>query len=174
MKSETVVLSLGSNMGLREERLLEAAILLDETDGICVRRLSSLFESEPLGIDTSNLFINACCVIETSLDPRELLVICKDLERRAGRVPGDADRALDVDIVVFGGREIIEPDLILPHPRFRGRLFVIEPLAEIMPDLELAPDGMRPAELCSDADCQGLVRKISSRSIVGESVIQTI
>jgi 2-amino-4-hydroxy-6-hydroxymethyldihydropteridine diphosphokinase len=117
-----------------------------------------------VGVETSNLFINACCVIETSLDPGELLGICKELEWRAGRVAGDADRPLDIDIIIFGEREIDESDLVVPHPRLRDRRFVIEPLAEIIPDLELPPDGRRPGELCSDAGCLGLVRKISSRS----------
>jgi 2-amino-4-hydroxy-6-hydroxymethyldihydropteridine diphosphokinase len=164
MKTETVVLSLGSNMGLREQHLLEAAILLDRTGCICVKRLSSLFESEPVGVETSSQFINACCIIETTLEPGELLGVCTDLERRAGRERGEVDRPLDIDIVVFGEREIAEPDLVIPHPRFRDRRFVIEPLAEIMPDLELPPDGKRPRELVSASGCRGLVRRVSSRA----------
>ena len=169
MKTETVVLSLGSNIGSREQHLLEAALRLDQTGGICVKRLSSLFETEPLGIKTSRQFINACCVIETTLEPGELLGICKDLERRAGREWGEVDRQLDIDIVLFGEREVTEPDLVIPHPRFRDRRFVIEPLAEIMPDLELPPDDRRVREIASVSGCRGFVRRVSSRALAEEA-----
>lgn len=169
MKKEIVVLSLGSSKGRREEHLLDAAVRLDMTDSIHVRRMSSLFETEPLGIETSNLFINACCVIETALEPHRLLEICKDLERRAGRERNEVDRPLDIDIVLFGDIEVTEPDLLIPHPRFRDRRFVIEPLAEIMPDLELPPDGRRAGELVAAQSCRGLVRRISSRAFAEEA-----
>lgn len=169
MKTEVVVLSLGSNIGRREQHLLEAAVRLDRTAGICVKRLSSLFESEPVGVETSSRFINACCVIETTLEPGKLLGICKDLERRAGRERGVIDRHIDIDIVLFGERAVAEPDLVVPHPRFRDRRFVLEPLAEIMPDLELPPDGMRADELASAGSCLGLVRRVSSRAFAEEA-----
>lgn len=169
MKTETVVLSLGSNIGRREQHLLEAALRLDQTGGICVKRLSSLFETEPMGIKTARQFINACCVIETTLEPGELLGICKDLESRAGRERGEVDRQLDIDIVLFGEREITEPDLVIPHPRFKDRRFVIEPLAEIMPDLELPPDDRRAREIATLSRCRGFVRRVSSRALAEEA-----
>jgi 2-amino-4-hydroxy-6-hydroxymethyldihydropteridine diphosphokinase len=84
MKTETVVLSLGSNIGSREQHLLEAALRLDQTGGIYVKRLSSLFETEPMGIKTSRQFINACCVIETTLEPGEIASVsrCRGFVRR--------------------------------------------------------------------------------------------
>ena len=169
MKTETVVLSLGSNLGQREQHLLEAARRLDQTFGICVKRLSSLFETEPIGIKTSRQFINACCVIETTLEPGELLGICKDLERMAGREMGEVDRQLDIDIVLFGEREVAEPELVIPHPRFRDRRFVIEPMVEIMPDLELPPDDRRVREIASASRCRGFVRRVSSRALAEEA-----
>ncbi len=169
MKIETVVLSLGSNIGRREQHLLEAALRLDQTDGIRLKLLSSLFETEPLGVETPRRFINACCVIETTLEPGELLGICKALEMRAGRELGDLDRPLDIDIILFGEREITEPDLVIPHPRFKDRRFVIEPLAEIMPDLELPHDGRRTRELASVPSCRGLVWRVSSRAFFEEA-----
>ena len=169
MKTETVVLSLGSNIGRREQHLLEAVLRLDRTDGIRLKLLSSLFETEPLGVETPRRFINACCVIETTLEPGELLGICKALETRAGRELDDLDRPLDIDIILFGERELTEPDLVIPHPRFKDRRFVIEPLAEIMPDLELPPDGRRTRELASVPSCRGLVWRVSSRALLEEA-----
>ncbi len=169
MKAEAVVLSLGSNIGSREQHLLEAALRLDQTDGIRLKLLSSLFETEPLDFETSRWFINACCVIETTLEPGELLGICKVLEMKAGRELDDLDRPLDIDIVLFGERKVTEPDLVIPHPRFKDRRFVIAPLAEIMPDLKLPPDGRRARELASVPSCRGLVRRVSSRAFSEEA-----
>jgi 2-amino-4-hydroxy-6-hydroxymethyldihydropteridine diphosphokinase len=174
MNRETVVLSLGSNLGRREENLLGAVLRLGGAAGIRIGLLSSLFETEPVGIRTSKPFINACCVIETTLEPRALLDVCKALERAAGRESGAVDRPLDIDVVLFGGLEIEEPDLVVPHPRFRYRRFVIEPLAEIAPDLELPPDGARAPALALSPACRGSVTRVSSRRIATGRSIGTI
>lgn len=81
-----------------------------------------------------------------------MLAVCKALERQAGRrrppgTPRFGPRPLDVDIVLWGDRVSDRPELTLPHPRFRERRFVLEPLAEIAPDLRVPPDGVTVAEL---------------------------
>ena len=157
------MLSLGSNLGRREQMILDAALKLARSEGIVSVLLSSLYETEPVDVDTKNPFINACCIAETVLGPRRLLGVCKELERAAGRELGEIDRPLDVDLILFGDREVSESDLVIPHPRFRHRRFVVEPLAEIAPEIVLPPDGVTASELSRSSTCHGLVRRISSR-----------
>lgn len=85
----------------------------------------------------------------TALDPEAVLAVCKALEREAGRRRNVrfGPRPLDVDIVLWGDRVSDRPELTLPHPRLRERRFVLEPLAEIAPDLRVPPDGVTVAEL---------------------------
>jgi 2-amino-4-hydroxy-6-hydroxymethyldihydropteridine diphosphokinase len=169
MNSETIVLSLGSNIGQRERMILDAALKMAQNEGFGSMLLSSLYETEPVEVETQNPFINACCIVETVLEPRRLLQVCKELERAAGRELGAIDRPLDIDLILFGDREISEPDLFIPHPRFRHRRFVIEPLAEIAPEIELPPDGIMISELSSSSSCRGFVRRISSRRILSRN-----
>jgi 2-amino-4-hydroxy-6-hydroxymethyldihydropteridine diphosphokinase len=100
-------------------------------------RVSSVHETEPVGVEgpPQPPFLNAAVVAETSIPPRALLHRLLGIERRAGRTrpyPG-APRTLDLDLILYGDERIEEPGLIVPHPRFRDRLFVLEPLAELAP-----------------------------------------
>jgi 7,8-dihydro-6-hydroxymethylpterin-pyrophosphokinase len=96
----------------------------------------------------------------TGLAPEALLAVCKALERAAGRQRGlrFGPRPLDVDILLWGDRVSDRPELTLPHPRLRGRRFVLEPLAEIAPDLRVPPDGVTVSELLARLGDQGVVR----------------
>jgi len=104
-------------------------------------RVSSVIETAPVGlIGPQDMFLNAAAVGTTALDPSALLAALLDVERQRGRVrPSDtaskSARTLDLDLVLFGDRIIDVPGLQVPHPRFRDRLFVLEPLVEIAPDL---------------------------------------
>ncbi len=165
MHSNAAVLSIGSNEGLREERLLEAVRLLENDPSVTLTGLSPLYETEPVGVATSACFVNAVALIEFDGTPTELLSLCRGLERRAGRGDPGPDRPLDIDIVLFGGMRIEEPDLTIPHPRFRERLFVLVPLADVAPDMPLPPDGERAPDLVRSGSLKGWVRKISGRSM---------
>ena len=158
------VLSLGSNMDERESCILEAAHRLGRSRGTRLLALSSLYETEPIGQDFNSTFVNAACTVETSLDPNGLLGLCKELERAFGRgEDGAGDRPLDIDIVLYGDRVIQEPDLVIPHPRFKERLFVLRPLIEIAPQLTDPASGERIDVLCGHLTDRGWVRRISSR-----------
>lgn len=159
---------MGSNMERREENILEAALRLDRLEGVGLTGLSSLYETEPVGVKASRSFINAVCLVETYLDPRALLEACKRLEREFGRcAPWERpDRPLDIDIVIFGDLAIREEDLEVPHPRFRDRLFVIAPLGEICPNLAIPPDGLTASEAAGKWNGGGWVRRVSSRRII--------
>lgn len=150
-----VAVALGSNLGDRRARL-EAAVarlrpLLPDL------LLSSFIETDPVGVGAQPRFLNAALVGSTRLDARALLDALLAIEREGGRerpFPG-APRTLDLDLILHGAATIDEPGLRVPHPRFRRRRFVLEPLAEVAPDMvdpvtgktirelldELTPDG---------------------------------
>jgi len=99
-------------------------------------QVSTFHDTAPVGVGDQPRFLNAAAVGHTSLAPRELLETLLQIERDLGRErphPGAA-RTLDLDLILYGDRVIEEEGLTVPHPRFRERLFVLEPLAEVAPD----------------------------------------
>lgn len=164
MRRDAAFLSIGSNEGLREEHLFEAVTWLEHEPSVILTGLSSLYETEPIGVHTSSCFVNALVRIEFDGTPGRLLSLCHRLEKRAGRRDPGPDRPLDIDIVLFGDIIVEEPDLVIPHPRFRERLFVLVPMAEVASDLALPPDGRTASELASSGHLKGWVRRISGRS----------
>jgi 2-amino-4-hydroxy-6-hydroxymethyldihydropteridine diphosphokinase len=127
-------IALGSNLGDREAHLTSAvhdlqAILTDV-------RVSSWHETAPVGVSPQPNFLNGAVIGRTTLPPRVLLARLLAIERAHGRErPHEgAPRTLDLDLILYGGEAIDEPDLRVPHPGFRERLFVLEPLAEIASD----------------------------------------
>jgi 2-amino-4-hydroxy-6-hydroxymethyldihydropteridine diphosphokinase len=163
------VLSLGSNLGAREEHVLTAASMLAATEGLELRALSSLYETEPLDIATEHAFINAACVASCRLSARDLLAACRDVERRSGRSTASAsrDRTLDVDIVLLGDEVIAEGDLTIPHPRLAERLFVLVPLAEIDGSIAVPPSRATIGDLMRACPRTAWVRKVSGRATIG-------
>jgi 2-amino-4-hydroxy-6-hydroxymethyldihydropteridine diphosphokinase len=130
-----VAIALGSNLGDRE-RLLEAAVSsLDRTIGAL--RVSGWHRTEAVGVGDQPEFLNGAAIGVTTLDARTLLERLLTIERDLGRerpYPGAA-RTLDLDLILYGDRVIDEPpEIVVPHPRFRERLFVLEPLVEIAAD----------------------------------------
>lgn len=162
------VLSLGSNMGPREHTILGAAERLRSETAVEIKALSSLYETEPVGLNFSRNFINAVCVVATVLDPGELLAMCKNLEIEFGRDAGSArgDRPLDVDIICYGDLIVDEPGIRIPHPELRKRLFVLVPMVEIAPDFRIPPDGARARGIRLRLNTRHMIRKISSRSLI--------
>jgi 2-amino-4-hydroxy-6-hydroxymethyldihydropteridine diphosphokinase len=126
-----LAIALGSNLGDRERYLRDAVDALGAF--ITDVRVSSFHDTEPAGVGPQPRFLNAAVVGETSLDPRALLTRLLEIEQRFGRNrphPGAA-RTLDLDLILYGDEVVDESDLIVPHPRFRERRFVLAPLAEI-------------------------------------------
>lgn len=142
---------LGSNLGEREETLRQALRLLGER--VEVRAVSSFRETEPVGVAEQPRFVNAAAMVETDLAPRELLDALLGVERKLGRERGErwGPRTIDLDLLLFGGATLDEPGLTLPHPRLHERRFVLEPLAELDPDL-VVPGRGRVSELLSELD----------------------
>ncbi|UCF06722.1 MAG: 2-amino-4-hydroxy-6-hydroxymethyldihydropteridine diphosphokinase [bacterium] len=163
-----VVFSLGANIGPREENVLEAYRLLGGIGGVHSLKLSSLYETEPQGEGYSGPFVNAVALAETVCVPLPLLEACMRIERALGRGQdgGVGDRTIDIDIILYGDRVIDVPNLRIPHPRFRERPFVLEPLLEVAPELTAPPDGRRIHQIREELSSNLWVRKISTRSVV--------
>lgn len=142
-----VAVALGSNLGDRDGYLRAALdALRPSIEGI---RSSSFHDTAPVGVGEQPVFLNAAAVGETSLSARGLLAVLLDVEKRFGRerpYPGAA-RTLDLDLILYGDDIIDTRDLIVPHPRFRERRFVLEPLAEIAADWKDPVTGRTVVEL---------------------------
>jgi 2-amino-4-hydroxy-6-hydroxymethyldihydropteridine diphosphokinase len=130
--------ALGANLGDRERTLREAVDTLAGEAGIEVLAVSTLRETEPVGVGEQPPFLNGAAELETSLTARELLDLLLAVEERFGRVrsPGEhGPRTLDLDLLLYGDQTFDEPGLHVPHPRLHERRFVLEPLAELAPGL---------------------------------------
>ena len=129
-----IALALGSNLGDREGTLRTAlAVLASIISDLCV---STFHETDPVGVGDQPRFLNAAATGRTVLPARDLLARFLDVEQRFGRTRAysGAPRTLDIDLILYGGQIVEERDLSVPHPRFRERLFVLEPLDEIASD----------------------------------------
>ena len=132
----TVYIALGTNIGEREANLLQALRLLPES-GVHIRRVSSIYETEPVDYLDQEWFLNAVLEGETELDALDLLSALRVIEARMGSKKAFAKgpRKIDLDILLYGNETIDTPELHVPHPRMLERKFVLIPLAEIAPNL---------------------------------------
>jgi 2-amino-4-hydroxy-6-hydroxymethyldihydropteridine diphosphokinase len=158
-----VHIALGTNLGDRRANLLRAIELLREK--VQITRLSSLYETEAAYVTDQPEFMNMALagrIDPDALSPRELLRFVNDIERRMGRerLVRYGPRVIDVDILSYGDQHILEPDLIIPHPRIAERDFVLAPLREIAPDLILAGQTKTVAELASALPGIGKVMRV--------------
>lgn len=130
-----VYLSLGSNLGDREQTLDRAIEMLSERAGKVLRR-SEYYYSEPWGFQSKNDFVNLCVALDTSLSPYQLLHITQEIEKTLGREEKTSttyqDRTIDIDILLYEDFEIHSPTLTIPHPLMHQRDFVMIPLKEIL------------------------------------------
>jgi len=131
-----VFVSLGSNIGDRENYLLNAIKLLGETDKIKVIRCSRIYETLPEGKTDQRDFLNCVVELQTFLNPADLLRTLHEIENRLGRTRTEkwSPRTIDLDILAFGNEKIETDELSIPHKLMTQRRFVLEPLMEIAPD----------------------------------------
>jgi 2-amino-4-hydroxy-6-hydroxymethyldihydropteridine diphosphokinase len=144
-----VAVALGSNVGDRAGYLRDAlAALRPFISGL---QASAFHETDPVGVADQPRFLNAAAAGRTSLSPRDLLTTLLEVEQRFGRERpfAGAPRTLDLDLILYGDAVIDEPGLTVPHPRFRERRFVLEPLAEIAADWVDPVTGRTVQELLS-------------------------
>jgi 2-amino-4-hydroxy-6-hydroxymethyldihydropteridine diphosphokinase len=136
---------IGSNLGDRRAMLEQAVGALDGLEETRVVAVSTLRETDPVGIVDQPRFLNGAVELETALPAAELLQDLLAIERRLGRVrdgvPPGGPRTIDLDLLLYDGASITEPGLRIPHPRLHERAFVLEPLAELDPALEVPAKG---------------------------------
>ncbi len=158
---EKVYLSMGSNMGDRAGNMARAVAALRER-GVRVTQESSLYETEPVEMQSQERFLNSVVSVETEDEPRALLAKLLVIERGMGRerVVPKGPRVIDMDIVLYGERVVNQPGLVIPHPRMAERRFVLVPLAAIAPEAMHPVLGKTVAELLAATRDRSAVKKI--------------
>jgi 2-amino-4-hydroxy-6-hydroxymethyldihydropteridine diphosphokinase len=136
-RNDRVFLGLGSNEGELGTNLRRAITELEKLDGTAVLKRSTFIETEPWGVTNQPRFLNAVIEICTRLEPHKLLSAVKRIEWELGRRPTYrwGPRIVDIDILVYGHRSVVTPDLVIPHQHCTQRDFVMEPLREIAPEV---------------------------------------
>ncbi len=147
VEAVTAYLGLGSNLRNRQDNLERALGFLSQR--LRIEKVSSIYDTEPVGSINQPRFLNLVCQVRTSLAPTALLILGKSIESKLGRVSGraNAPRPIDIDILFYGDQIIDTPELVIPHPRLTERAFVLIPLAQIAPDLVHPVNGKTIKEL---------------------------
>lgn len=156
-----VYLGLGSNIGDREQHLVRACGLLHQHPAITVEAVSSLYETAPVGFTAQDAFLNAVARVHTTLRAESLLAITQAVESRLGREPAIrwGPRVIDVDILLYDALQVRRPFLDIPHKALSERLFVLVPLSELEPELNL-PSGEPIRQIIAVLPDQGDVTRL--------------
>lgn len=155
-----VYLGLGSNLGNREEYLQEALTRLSER--MRVGKVSSLYETDPVGDIAQPPYLNQVCQFFTALPPAALLALVKGFELKLGRTGSSgAPRPIDIDILFYDGQIVRTDSLVIPHSRLEERAFVMVPLAEIAPDFVHPVRHKTVSELLAELDDPHVVIKLA-------------
>lgn len=157
--SQTVYLSLGSNVGDRAKNLQDAIGALADS-GVEVRKVSSIYETEPVDLRKQPWFLNCVVEAQTELAPLDLLHALRAIEARMGskKLVAKGPRLIDLDILLYANEIIDTPELRVPHPRMHLRRFVLVPLAEIAPGIRHPRTSMTPQQMMARAADKSQVR----------------
>ena len=154
----------GSNMGDKNQIFAQACLLINNRCGQIVE-VSSAYESEPWGFKADEWFLNRLLIVETELEPEEMLQQLLDIEAKLGRVrhsetKGYTSRTADLDILYYGNRIVLTDRLTIPHPRLHQRRFALLPLCELLPDFVHPAFNLTQTELLKRCADSSEVRKI--------------
>lgn len=165
---KTVYISLGSNVGDREQQIASAIQALGAR-GIHIVRQSSIYSTEPVDVATQSWFLNCVLEVETDLMPRQLLRVFHEVENELGRkhTVRRGPRVIDLDILLYGTSVINTPELEVPHPRMTQRRFVLVPLAEIAPALRHPVENKSVEELLAETEDRSIVHRCKA-GVIGE------
>ncbi|MEZ2227563.1 MAG: 2-amino-4-hydroxy-6-hydroxymethyldihydropteridine diphosphokinase [Microcoleus sp.] len=161
MKSTKCAIALGSNLGDSLTILKSAIETLNNTPEIEVKSHSSWYQTAPIGPPQPD-YINACAILEVTLEPEQLLLALLEIEIKFNRIRQEkwGPRTLDLDLLLYDNLVLETPTLILPHPRMTKRAFVLVPLAEIAPDWVHPVTGSAIAQMVQTADSSGIEKMI--------------
>ena len=154
----------GSNMGDKNQIFAQACLLINNRCGRIVA-VSSAYESEPWGFEAEEWFLNRLVIVETELEPEEMMQQLLDIEAELGRVrhpdaDGYTSRTVDLDILYYGSRIVLTDSLTIPHPRLHQRRFALLPLCELAPQLVHPAFNFTQTELLRRCHDFSEVRKI--------------
>jgi 2-amino-4-hydroxy-6-hydroxymethyldihydropteridine diphosphokinase len=169
MPAQVVYLSLGSNVGDREANLRTAIAALAGA-GVRLRRVSSIYEAEPVDYLEQAWFLNCVGEAETELPALELLRALREIEARMGskKLIAKGPRLIDMDILLYGQETIDTPELQVPHPRMHLRRFVLVPLSEIAPALRHSQWSGTVEKLLAETSDRSQVRRREAKSLLAE------
>jgi 2-amino-4-hydroxy-6-hydroxymethyldihydropteridine diphosphokinase len=162
MATELAAIALGCNLGDCVTTLEGALTQLDAMPGVRLLARSAWYRSAPVGPPQPD-YLNGCALLEVLLEPEALLDRLQEIEAHFGRVRAErwGPRTLDLDLILFGGRQLTSARLELPHPRLRERAFVLVPLAEIAPDWIDPVSGRNVAELAAALTDRGGLERLA-------------
>ncbi len=149
-------LSLGSNMGDRLANLAAARDRIAACAALALTAQSPVYETDPVDVPREYRaleFLNAVLIVETALSAAKLLTALQAVEREIGRQPGqprNAPRVIDIDIIYAGRRAVRRGNLVIPHPRWQGRRFVVQPLCDVRPNLRLPGQAATVSAILAD------------------------
>lgn len=162
LKGIIAYLGVGTNLGDRMGNIREALRKLRDLPTIRLGRVSSVYETAPVGLTDQPDFLNLIVSVRTGLAPPALLGALLNIENQMGRVRTErwGPRVIDLDLLLYGGERVSLPELTVPHPRLRERAFVLVPLAEIAPEMTLPGDEKKVADLADSFSREGNIRRI--------------
>jgi 2-amino-4-hydroxy-6-hydroxymethyldihydropteridine diphosphokinase len=165
MNKDVVFLCLGSNVGRREWQI-DRAISALRGNGLRIVRCSSLYETQPVGIEEQSYFLNVVLAVNTDLEVHDLLAVCKQIEQALGRRESElrfGPRTIDIDILLYKELVIEEANLVIPHPRMTKRRFVLVPLVEIAPMLKDPRDKRTYRDILAQVNNTRRVTKLKAK-----------
>ncbi|MCF8012349.1 MAG: 2-amino-4-hydroxy-6-hydroxymethyldihydropteridine diphosphokinase [Clostridiales bacterium] len=164
MINERVFIGLGANMGDNSWYIRRALNMLDELSGVSIKAIAPLYKTAPLGYEDQDWFLNTVAELETQVEPGDLLKEMLSIEDYLGRkrVIHWGPRVIDLDLLLYGQRQIKLPELELPHPRMFERAFVMVPLADLVPDTILC-QGKPVAQLAHELLKNQEIKKVEKQ-----------
>lgn len=163
----TAYLGLGSNLGDKKQNLTQALRLLSSR--VKIMKMSSVYETEPVGYSEQPLFFNIVCQVSTTLSPQELLRFAKEIEYQMGRKASfrNAPRIIDIDMLFYDDQIIHTEELTVPHPHLTERAFVLVPFAEIGPGFVHPEKKKNIAQLLNNLEPVTGVQRLSETIDIG-------
>ena len=145
-------IALGTNIEPRENHFIKALEMLTDHSEILIKKISSIYETDPVGYEDQADFLNMVIEVETELSAEKLLRYCQLIEERLGRVRTilNGPRTIDLDILLYSQENIRMDDLEIPHPRMHERAFVLVPLGEIAPEIVVPGTGKQVQQLLEE------------------------